>query len=159
MVDTNGIVEVKDFEFDPTPKRFRLYKGDDFIFEAMPALPLGLASSATKLGETLKNGDLTQLLKFFDEILLEESAQKMREYADSKTKPLGANQIMPIIMWLLEEYGLRPTQPSSPSSTPSGDDGITSSTAGVQDEELTHSDSASPDSSTSSTSSSSTDSE
>lgn len=62
--------------------------------------------------------------------------------------PIGLmNQAMPILYWLLEQYGLRPTVPSSPSPTGSMDGATdipsvgTSSTDGVSLEDSTTSDS------------------
>lgn len=57
------------------------------------------------------------------------------------------NQAMPILYWLLEQYGLRPTVPSSPSPTGSMDGATdipsvgTSSTDGASPEDSTTSDS------------------
>lgn len=97
------------------PKQFRV---NDDIFDAAPQLPLGLLSMVPKfktIGAAPEAAKDT-LLEFFDEILLDGSAARFRARVDDKKKPIGMQQMMNIIEWLLEEYGLRPTQPSSDSS-------------------------------------------
>lgn len=51
---------------------------------------------------------------------------------DDDKEPVDHTQLMDIITWLLEKHALRPTEPSSPSSTGSSrDDGGTPSAAGA----------------------------
>lgn len=132
-MDAFGNTEIKDFEFSPEPKRFRLYKGDnEFVFSAAPALPLGMLAATAKLSNiNIKDADLEPFLAFFDSILIGDSVSTMREYAASKERPLGVQHIGPLVNWLLEAYGLRPTEASSPSSIGSADDVSTNSTDGV----------------------------
>lgn len=136
-MDDFGNTTIKDFEFSPEPKRFRIYKGEsEFVFHAAPALPIGMLPSMVNMSKmNVKDAQLETLLSFFDEVLLDDSVAKMREYAESKTRPLGVEHITPIITWLLEAYGLRPSVPSLPSSLGSTDDDSMSSTDGVQVEE------------------------
>jgi len=108
-------VTIRDFSMSIEPKKFRV---NDDIFEAAPQLPLSLLGMVPKFksiaAEPEKSRDT--LLEFFDEILLDGSAAKFRERVLSKTAPIGMPQMMNVITWLLEEYGLRPTEPSSDSS-------------------------------------------
>lgn len=143
---------IKEFEFNPEPKRFRLYKDDEFVFEASPSLSFNLVEMATQLtGQSLRETGLTPILQFFDTILFDESAAELRRRVDDKVRPFGAEMLRPVLQWLLEEYGLRPTEPSSPSSSTSPDDDGTSSTVGAQPEESNPSPLELPDSSISST--------
>lgn len=141
MTDQNGVIEIKDFSFSLEPKRFKI---NDDVFEAAPALPLGLASQLSKFKDIAAEGASDKLLEFFDEILFDQSAERFRERANSKTEPLPMTLLMPIINWLLEEYGLRPTQPSEiSSSTSESEDGSTTSTDGASAEASTGPDSSS----------------
>lgn len=139
---------VKRFEFSPEPKRFTLYENDPFTFEAMPTIPVWVGAALADVqnvgfgGSAAKGVDA--VLGVFDAILSVDSAWMMRVRASApsdddsdevkeikKKYPLGLPMLMPIIQWLLESYGLRPTQPSENSVEQSADDGSTSSTAGV----------------------------
>jgi hypothetical protein len=144
VTDDNGIIEVadfvpvdrgdgiKDFSFSLEPKRFRI---NDDVFEAAPALPLGLAGQLAGFKDMLAENAVDKVLGFFDLILLEGSDMRFRERAMSKREPIPLTRVMPIINWFLEEYGLRPTAPSAPSSSTSESaDGSTPSTAGASPE-------------------------
>lgn len=140
VVDVNGIPRIKDFEFSPEPKRFRMYKGDSFVFEAAPALPIDALSRISNLGKNVAEPEqIESVFTFFELILFPDSANELRIRRESKEKPLGVQHLMPIVEWLVEEYGLRPTQPSSLSSTGSTAADSTPLTDGVSVEELTHS--------------------
>lgn len=134
-------VEIRDF----TIKRKRIpFKVDDDKFEAYGRLSVPLMQQLIKAAKNLSNiaekEDFGAIYGIFDQVLYPESATRFRERAES----LGDDaidvkeQLMPIIHYLLERYGVRPTQPSSDSSTgsPSGTDGTTS-TAGQPQVEST----------------------
>lgn len=133
-MDENGVVEIKDFNFDPKPKLFRLYKNDPVTFKLMPTLPAGTIAEAAKLvnvGQNMRTTGVAPIADFFDKIMLPDSAAEFRNrLLEPSTYPIGVEMLQPIMMWVLEVYGLRPTQPSSDSSTGSTDDGGTSSMAG-----------------------------
>lgn len=123
--------EIVDFSFSLTPKRFRV---NDDVFLAAPELPLNILSIVGRFKNiTADTPDVDErLLEFFDAVLLDASAQRMRERARSKDTPMPFQVMMPIIQNLMERYGLRPTVPSSPSpSTSESVDGSTTSTAGA----------------------------
>jgi len=145
MPNDNGVVTIKDFSFSPTSKRFKLYTADTFIFEAPPTLPIGVLEDAARMQSVASQPGMTErILSFFDKVLLPESARELRDRATKPTRfPFGADQLQPVIEWLLESYGLRPTTPSLPSSGGSTADSSTSSTAGAHSEESTPSDSRS----------------
>lgn len=73
---------------------------------------------------------------FIDQCLLPESAKQFAEGLRSKEKPITLRQMGKVYRLLMEKYGDRPTEPSSPSSN--GHDGTGPlSTAGVPTEAST----------------------
>lgn len=124
--------EVTFKDFTKAKKRVT-FKIDDDVFEAPSVLPIPvmqeLASSADKLkGNTSSGETLREVIGIFDAILLNNSAARLRERIASKEEPVDLTQLMDVMMWLLEVYGLRPTQPSSDSSAglPDGTSGTPS---------------------------------
>lgn len=109
---------VKDF----SRKRKRLlFRIDDDVFEAATALPgKTLARFATRFTDIEKTPLGEQLNVFADAlgmVLLPESNSLFQKRLDDLTKPIELEQASDVIQWLLEAYGLRPTEPSSDSST------------------------------------------
>lgn len=155
VVNTDGMVEIQDFSFSPEPKRFRI---NDDVFECTPEMPLAVMVKASELqltAEVLKTKGMEPVLAFFDSVMFDASAQRFRERTADKVNPVGLRHVAKIIPWLMEVYGLRPTQPSEDSSASPESDG-TSSTDGASAAESIPSNSESLDSLTSSTSSPST---
>ena len=154
----NGTIEIKDFDYDPTPKRFRIYRGGP-VLEAAPELPLPAVSLASKLAreaqQLVGTGDTEEIIglmrQFLGEIILDESQAHLEVMFTDKQRPVSAPMLMNIFMWLMESYGMRPTQPSSDSSPTSPDDGSISSTGGASLAGWTPGDFPYIDSSTSST--------
>ena len=94
-------------------------------FYACPDLPLGMMQKLGGIRAAMHSedeADLEPMLKLMDELLLDESAARFRAGTMNKDKMIGLGIINRLIPWLLEEYGLRPTQSSNPSSTGSGED-------------------------------------
>lgn len=129
-------IEFKDFTLSNTPKRFKI---NDDIFEAAPEIPLDmlgkLANFAVKDDVSLQDR-VSDFYDFFDGVLFPDSAARFRERGSSRDNPIGINHVQKIVPWLMEAYGMRPTQPSSDSGSGSSD-GNTSSTDGVSSEEST----------------------
>lgn len=130
---TEPIVRFRDFSGSPEPVTFRV-RGD--IFECLPEIPLDALVEMTKL--TSADGDTGRMLsmvkEFFDGIMTPDSAARMREcMSKGADNPIGMAAIQDILPWLMEVYGLRPTQPSDESSDGSPTDD-TSSTDGVSPE-------------------------
>jgi hypothetical protein len=153
----DGVVEIMDFDYDPTPKRFRFYRGGH-VFEAAPELPLDTIAVSQELAREIQasaqdkqNVDARAIMKplttFFESILLDEHIPALHAGLATKEQPIGPIMMQRAFVWLMESYGLRPTVPSSDSSSSSPDDGSTTSTAGALPEGSTLSASASPDSS------------
>jgi len=132
MTDINGVVEIKDFT-DPTLTT-HAFKIRDDIFYAVEDIPLG------SYGELLKLRNITadnteSLDAFFNTILTDESAARFIPLLSDKTKPIGPRYIKPLVEWLIEVYGLRPTTPSLVSGQASqNEDGSTSSTDSASQE-------------------------
>lgn len=139
-MDENGLTDIADFSFSPEPKRFKI---NDDIFECSPELPLGVLARAAKMKmdkDSLEKEGLEPILRFFDEVFIGDSSKKFRSRIDSKSNPIGMRHILKIMPWLLEVYGLRPTDPSEPFSLSPTNDGMTS-TDGASQKELTASNS------------------
>lgn len=112
-------------DFTKAKKRVT-FKIDDDEFEAPSVLPIPvmqeLAGAADKLKSDVSSVEtLREVIGIFDIILLDDSATLLRERISSKEAPVDLEQLIEIMLWLLEVYGLRPTQPSSDSSAGSPD--------------------------------------
>lgn len=117
-IPTETATPVKDF----SRKRERLvFRIDEDIFEAATALPGNvLAQFATRFSN-IESIPLDQQLKVFADalglVLLPESNGRFQKRLDDLENPIELEQASDVIQWLLERYGLRPTEPSSDSST------------------------------------------
>lgn len=124
--------EVMDFS---SPRRSLKFKVDDDIFEAVPDIAAELALDYADRTEQLESGEATaqqqkdiihELLRL---VLLPESAERFIARLSDPFHPIGQAKIVRITQWLFEEYGLRPTESDSASSTGSeSQDAGTSST-------------------------------
>lgn len=109
-------------------------------YSAPPVIPpLQLAALAEVAGKLNGDGDgrvpvkelVTAIGDVFAELLHEEAGQRFRERLLSRDKPIDLmKQAVPCLLWLMEVYGMRPTEPSS-SSTGGLNDGGPGSTDGV----------------------------
>lgn len=109
---------VKDF----TAKRERLlFRIDDDIFEAARDLPgKVLARFAGRFNDVEKDSPQRQIEAISDGlgmVLLPESNALFQKRLEDLENPIGLEQAGSVIEWLLEHYGMRPTEPSSDSST------------------------------------------
>lgn len=127
-MDTDG-VRFKDFSISWEPVTFKM---EDDTFECLPEIPLdAVIEMATLASGTDRAQQMRQVFDFFDGIMTPESAAKLRERsAKGSLQPIGMRLITQVIPWLMEVYGMRPTQPSSDSPAGSDDTGM-SSTAGA----------------------------
>lgn len=127
-------IEIKDFTLKTKYHKFRV---DDDVFVAHGALGLPAMQDLVKLsktlGEAMRDGSYDNITELFKQLLAPASAERFSQRVQARGEDAidVRQQLVPIIYWLLEKYGLRPTQQSSVSSTgsPSGTDGTTS-TAG-----------------------------
>jgi hypothetical protein len=118
-------LQMKDFSLPPEdakPKPFTIGADTFFAPPVIPPVVLAeLAGMASSLSEVQKGGDLMAVLEkvatLFDGLLTEETAPRFRERLLGRTDPIDLHrQAIPILQWLMEVYGLRPTQPSSSSA-------------------------------------------
>lgn len=155
------MTEMMDFsvprEAAPKPIEFKV---DDDVFQAYPAVGGGVMLDTLTFDvnvldlENLDNPNVEaspkqiaamtsainnqarKLLGFLDIALLPASAERFAERMRSTTEPITLDQALEISRWLMGQYGVRPTEPSSPSSN--GHDGTgTTSMVGVQAEAST----------------------
>jgi hypothetical protein len=84
------------------------------------------------LGGTELSGDeqFDRLAEFFENTLMPDSAALFTEWMDSSETPIGLGQAIKLMEWLMGEWGLSPTEPSSLLATTLGETGHTSA-AGV----------------------------
>lgn len=155
-MDQHGNVPIKDFTLPDKPKPFKVDESGE-VYVAPPLLPpstlVAMVRAAKSIATLLAAGDeeglITGLGSVFTEILDEETGPLFVSRLSDKKRPVDLKrQVMPILQWLMEEYGLRPTTPSSDSSTTSttAADG-TPSTAGAPDNASTPSGIWTPDAS------------
>ena len=131
VTDGDDEIEIKDFTLKVKKFGFRIDR-DVFVAHAALGLPAmqDLVRVSRGLGEALRGGEYSQIAEVFQELLDEASAARFTE----RIKARGADtidvkrQLMPVIYWLMEKHGLRPTQLSSDSSagSPSATGGTTS---------------------------------
>jgi hypothetical protein len=137
---------IRDFTLPMQPKRFRI---DEDVFSA-PAIisPIAmkkLAALHASLGDIGALGnDLDRAIEIvsdlFTVLLPGPSGARFKERLLSETEPIDLNQqAIPALYWLLEEYGMRPTQPSSPSP-----DGSTDGQTDTPNDGISSTDGASP---------------
>jgi hypothetical protein len=115
---TSADINFKDFT--KAKKRVE-FKIDDDVFTAPSVLPIPVMQELVGVAESIKTTSTTadtinQIVNIFDVILIEDSAKKLHERIGSKEDPIDLEQLTDIMLWLLEVYGLRPTQRSSDSS-------------------------------------------
>lgn len=132
--------EIKDFTRERKRLHFRI-DGDDF--EAASAIPAEIYVEFVTRYEGLDDtesiqGQLQHLVSALELVLLPESFALFYERLKDRARPIDIDQAADVVLWLMEEYGMRPTQPSEPSSDgPASPESGTSSTESTQPEEST----------------------
>lgn len=119
LFDSDDTVEIKDFTIKQKLIRFRV---DNDVFTAHRILSLPLMQSLLKISSNIsavmKEENYEVIFDLFDAILEPESALRFRQRAMS----IGVDaldvkaQLLPIMHYIIESAGLRPTQPSLTSS-------------------------------------------
>jgi hypothetical protein len=121
---------------DFTKKRSPVYftVGDD-TFHCVKALsPVKLQEfiRTARRSETTEDNILERITGAMKFILTKDDYPRFLEIMDDDDDPLDVEQLLEILAWAVETYGVRPTEASSSSSTTSANDGAgTSSTAGA----------------------------
>lgn len=116
----DDFVDIKDFSVERKPIRFRC-EGD--VFEGNRVLGLTVIQDVVKtsqrISSVMEGGDVTPVIDIFKALLTPASAEVfVRRLLSQDDDAIDIQrQAIPVLYYLLEEHGLRPTQPSSPSST------------------------------------------
>jgi hypothetical protein len=116
------------------PRKRLTFTIDGELFEAAPVLPGDIYAEFVTLyngtADTKTYQQQHDLLKGALELaLVPESYDRFAARMKDKANPIEDDQMADVILWLLEAYGLRPTQPSQPSSDgPASPESGTSST-------------------------------
>jgi hypothetical protein len=126
--------------------RFRLdhVNGDEEHFTGVSGLPalklIEFAQLMEELDEVKTSGSPELFTALVELTLEDESAARFIARMSDKADPIGLTQIMDLMPWLMEQYGMRPTKPSEDSSAISTNpDGGTNSTAAAPEQVSTHS--------------------
>jgi hypothetical protein len=135
------VVRFKDFSLSPEPIVMRIAPDD---FKCYPEIPLDVIMELAEAAASQVSGP--ERVKQMQDLL--EGVMEPVDYATFSKRlkkgtpeqpnpfPIGMRHIREILPWLMEVYGLRPTQESDSSVDGSGDDD-TSSTDGVSPTEST----------------------
>lgn len=124
---SDGIARFKDFTGDSDPIQFKIR---DDVFTARDDIPLKYFGSLASIGEDLEGGKgdpASKLLALFEKLLEPESYERFAAAVNGQSSTvIGIARIKEIIPWLLEQYGLRPTEAPSGSSTTLSESGANS---------------------------------
>jgi hypothetical protein len=108
---------MKDFTRTRKPIQFTI---DSDVFDAAPAIPADTLMDMTTQFEAMDEGSPDEMIKamltVLEQFLLPNSFRRFRERMGSQENPVEFPQVQEVIFWLLEEYGMRPTQQSSGSA-------------------------------------------
>jgi hypothetical protein len=129
---------------DFSRKRKRLdFTIDDDTFEAASAIPAEIyAEFVSNYSNVDENGTTADVFKAMasalETVLLPDSFARFKARLRDRTNPIELAQMTDVVLWLIEEYGDRPTPPSQPSSDgPASPESGTNSTANTQPEAST----------------------
>lgn len=125
---TDGIARFKDFTGDSDPIQFKIR---DEVFTALDDIPLAHFGRLAELGDDLTNSDadnaVDRFLTLFSKLLEPESYARFEKAVKGESATvIGISRVKDIIPWLMEQYGLRPTEAPSGSSTTSEESGESS---------------------------------
>lgn len=113
------MTDVKSFAKNRKRIPFRVDDSGD-VFEAAPAIPAEIlaefASRFSSLDGTDTSKSFQTIVEVLELVLLPDSFTRLRARMSDRENPVEIDQLNDLILWLLGEYGLRPTQPSSDSS-------------------------------------------
>lgn len=135
-------VRIADFSYTPPALKFTI---DGEVYECYPMISAAIAqdlanmatdrffTSKSEIGASNVDQAMDKIAAVFRLIIKPNSIDRFIERLFSRENPLDVNkQVTPLLQWLLEQYGARPTTSSSDSSTSSATDGAgTSSTDGA----------------------------
>lgn len=108
--------EIKDFASNRKPIKFRI-NGE--LFEAAPDVAAELMMKFADQAEILDNPGATNeqrsevIRNLFYMVLMPESADRFVARLNDPENPIGIRIFTEVTQWILEQYGLRPTEPDS----------------------------------------------
>lgn len=124
---SDGIARFKDFTGDSDPIQFKIR---DEVFTARDDIPLKHFGGLAAIGDDLEGGKgdpAAKLLTLFEKLLEPESYERFAAAVNGQSATvIGIARIKEIIPWLLEQYGLRPTEAPSGSGDTSSESGASS---------------------------------
>jgi hypothetical protein len=108
---------MKSFTRDRKPIEFEI---DDDRFDAVRAIPADTLMEMTTEFDAMDGENAEESIKamlaVLEKFLMPASYRRFRERMGDKENPIEFPQVSEVIFWLLEQYGMRPTQPSSGSA-------------------------------------------
>lgn len=112
------MTEIKDFSRERKAIQFRV---DTDVFHAAPAIPAEIMLEfATRYEDasSIKGVDkqYDALSGVLELVLLEDSYQLIRRRMRDRSRPIDLAQLNDIVVWLMEQYGMRPTRAPRESS-------------------------------------------
>lgn len=112
--------EIRDFS---KKRKDIVFRVDDDVFQAARGVPAEvLLGFATEFAGMDTTATVDQQLKAFrsmlEVVLLPESLERFNARMRDRANPIEIDQVEDVVTWLMEQYGLRPTE--APSSSPDG---------------------------------------
>ena len=108
---------IQDFTLPPHQVRFRV---NDDVFDCIPYIPAISFIEFTDLVGQMRTDDPAQARELFDRMwhlfMTEDSAKRFLFRLEDRNNPINIEQLNSITQWAMEQYGLRPTEPSDNSS-------------------------------------------
>lgn len=99
------------------PKRFRI---DGVVYECAPILPAGATRDLARLAKLHGTDNVIGMVEvlgdFMDAVMYPDSALEFATHMRDPVNPIDDEQISQIVVWLIREYGGRPTSPPLSSS-------------------------------------------
>jgi hypothetical protein len=126
------MTEIRTRDFSRAPRKLE-FSADGETYECHSAVPPVVLQEMLTLSQQHLEEDFSRIADFFDLAAPEDVAARIRaRLTPGHKNPLDLYQSIQIVVWLIEEYGQRPTTPSvtSTGGSQTGDNG-TSSTDGV----------------------------
>lgn len=124
------MTDIKDFTEIVPDRRFKI-DGDEFeLVRDLPAMILmQFGADIDKFDKTTELTEQMELLdRLFRMVMPKKHADLFVERLSSTENPIGLMQATNVLRWSMEQYGLRPTEPSENSSDGQEEDGGTNST-------------------------------
>lgn len=121
MTDIRTVdLDITDFTEEQRRIPFRIY---DQVYECAPDLPAlvliefaAMAEKAGSSGSTFDDSMKSLFVDMFQMVLTEESAERFIAGMRDKQHPITLTMVMKLMPWVLEQFGMRPTEPSDSSS-------------------------------------------